>query len=228
MEKITLLLVDDHPVVRRGLGAELEQDARLAVVGEAGSVAEAVAEAEHKQPQVAVIDVQLPDGTGIEACRHIRARCLETRVLIFTAFDWDVYLAQAWTAGAAGFVVKGVDLDGVVEAIWQAACGNRLYTSEQLQRIQAWQEAAGAQLAALTVREWEVMQLLMTGKSNRDIAEALVLSQNTVEKHIGSLLRKLGVCSRQALVAFALQYHLEPRRARPHGGNPRFQNSGFL
>ncbi len=227
MEKITLLLVDDHPVVRRGLGAELGQDARLAIVGEAGSVSGAVAKAEQVHPQVAVIDVQLPDGTGMEACREIRERCLETRALIFTSFDWDVYLAHAWAAGAAGFVVKGVDLDGLVEAVCQAACGNRLYTSEQLQRIQAWQEAAGAQLAALTAREWEVFQLLLAGKSNREIAEALVLSQNTVEKHIGNLLKKLGVCSRQALVALALQYHLQLQTAQSYGRNPPFQNGGF-
>ena len=209
MDKITLLLVDDHAMVRRGLRLELAQAGDFEVVAEAGSVEEAVEQASQHHPQVAVIDIQLGGDSGIEACRHIAACCPATAVLMLTAFDWDVYLAQAWAAGAAGFVVKAADFEELVRAIRQAAAGWRLWTAEQVRRIRAWNEAVGEKLKTLTAREWEVLRLLAKGMGNKQIARTLKISENTVEKHVGAVLGKLGVASRQDLEALARQHRLE-------------------
>ncbi len=207
--KITVLLADHHPIMRRGLRVELEQDPRLAVVGEARSVREAVEKAVWLRPQVAIIDMQLPDQSGVEACRQIVKRCPGTAVLILSAFNWDACLAKAWEAGAAGFVVKEVDPNELIQAIRQASQGDRVYTPDQLRRIQSWQEVVGHQLEELTEREWEVLRLVVAGRRNREIADTLVLSENTVKKHVGVLLQKLGGGSRQGLIAFTVQHHLE-------------------
>lgn len=204
MEKITLLLADDHPVVRRGLVLELEQAGDLTVVAEAGSVCKAVEKCKEARPQIAVIDVQLPDGSGIEACRQIIECCPKTAVLILTSFDWDVYLAGAQAAGAAGFVVKTADMGALVQAIREVAQGKRLWTAEQRQRIQVWQEMVGKRLAQLTPREREVLLLLTAGKSNRQIAEELGVSENTVETHVQHVLNKLELDSRQGAIVFVM------------------------
>jgi DNA-binding NarL/FixJ family response regulator len=209
MKKITVLLADHHPIMRRGLRVELEQDAQLAVIAEARSVTEAVEKAVWLRPRVAIIDMQLPDKSGVEACRQMVKRCPGTAVLILSAFNWDACLAKAWEAGAAGFVVKEVDPNELIRAIRQAAQGERVYTREQWRRIHLWQEVVGHQLEALTEREWEVLRLVVAGQRNREIADTLVLSENTVKKYIAMLLQKLGRGSRQGLIAFTVQHHLE-------------------
>ncbi len=207
--KITVLLADHHPIMRRGLKVELEQDSRLAVVAEARSVREAVEKTVWTRPQVAIIDMQLPDKGGIETCRQIVTHCPGTAVLILTAFNWDICLSKAWAAGAAGFIGKEVDPNELVEATRQVAQGQRVYTVEQMRRIQSWEEAVGKQVDALTPREWDVLRLVVAGRRNREIADTLVMSENTVKKYIGTLLQKLGGGSRHALIAYAMQYHLE-------------------
>lgn len=209
MKKITVLLADHHPIMRRGLRVELEQDQRLAIVAEARSVAEAVEKAVRLRPQVAIVDMQLPNKSGVEACRQIIKRRPGTAVLILSAFNWDACLAKAWEAGAAGFVVKEVKPKELIQAIRQAAQGDRVYTREQLRRIQSWQEVVGHQIKALTEREWEVLRLVVAGRRNREIAATLLLSENTIKKHISVLLQKLGSGSRQRLIAFTVQHHLE-------------------
>lgn len=209
MTKITVLLADHHPIMRRGLRVELEQNESLAVIAEACSVTEAVEKVLKLQPQVAIVDMQLPDKSGIEACRQIVRHRAGTAVLILGAFNWDACLAKAWEAGAAGFIVKEVNPNELIQLIRQAAQGNQVYTREQLRRIQSWQELVGHQLRALTEREWQVLRLVVAGRRNREIANALLLSENTVKKHIGMLLQKLGGGSRQGLIAFTVQHHLE-------------------
>ncbi|MCL4488536.1 MAG: response regulator transcription factor, partial [Chloroflexi bacterium] len=167
-----------------------------------------------ERPTVAVVGVLLSDGSGAEVCRGIDRARAQTAVLMLTAFDWDVYLAEAWSAGAVGFIPMRVDLRGLVEAIRGAAAGARLYAPEQMRRIQDWHVAVGTRLAALTPREREVLTLVSAGKSNREIAELCVLTQNTVEKHVSAVLRKLGVCSRQSLVVFVMDHHLQVSECR--------------
>lgn len=206
---IRILLTDDHPLVRAGIRAELEANADLRVVAEAGTADEAVQCASAEHPDVALLDVQLGAGSGLRACQHIRDAQPACAVVILTAFDWDVYLAQAWAAGAAAFVVKSAETDALATLIRQVHAGRRVFSPEQMERIAAWQREVAARLATLTAREMEVLRLVVAGKSNRAIAEALIISQSTVEKHISALLSKLGLRSARELLAFVMEHRLQ-------------------
>jgi two-component system response regulator DevR len=206
---IHILLADDHPLVRAGVRVELETNADLRVVAEAGTADEAVQRASADNPAVAVLDVQLGVESGIHACRQIREAQPQCAVVMLTAFDWDVYLAQAWHAGAAAFVIKSDDINVLIAIIRQVHAGRRAFTPEQLHRIATWQREVAAPLATLTARERAVLRLVVAGKSNRAIAEALVISQSTVEKHVSALLRKLGLRSARELLAFVIAHRLQ-------------------
>jgi DNA-binding NarL/FixJ family response regulator len=206
---IHILLADDHPMVRAGVRAELEANADLRVVAEAGTADEAVQRASADNPAVAVLDVQLGVASGIHACRQIREAQPQCAVVMLTAFDWDVYLAQAWHAGAAAFVVKTADVDTLADVIRRVHTGQRVFSPAQHARIATWQREVAAPLATLTARERAVLRLVVAGKSNRAIAEALVISQSTVEKHISALLRKLGLRSARELLAFVIAHRLQ-------------------
>jgi DNA-binding NarL/FixJ family response regulator len=206
---IHILLADDHPLVRAGVRAELEANADLRVVAEAGTADEAVQRASAENPDVTVLDVQLGVESGIHACRQIREAQPQCAVVMLTAFDWDVYLAQAWHAGAAAFVIKSDDSTMLIGIIRQVHTGQRAFTPEQLHRIATWQREVAAPLATLTARERAVLRLVVAGKSNRAIAEALVISQSTVEKHVSALLRKLGLRSARELLAFVIAHRLQ-------------------
>ncbi|MCW5853052.1 MAG: response regulator transcription factor [Anaerolineae bacterium] len=200
---VRVLLADDHPIVRSGLRHELDQAGDLLVVAEMSRVCAILDRVRQEGPDVAVLGVEFPDGNGIEACRQIKASCPQTAVLIFTAFDQDTYLAQAWAAGAAGYLVKGVDLDVVIEAIRRVARGEQTYTPEQLRRIRAWQERVEKPLQSLTARETEVLKLMADALTNTEIAERLHVSLKTVETHVQQVRRKLGLESRRDAIAWA-------------------------
>ena len=200
---VRVVLADDHPIVRSGLRHELDQAGDLLVVAEMSRVCAILDRVRQEGPDVAVLGVEFPDGNGIEACRQIKASCPQTAVLIFTAFDQDTYLAQAWAAGAAGYLVKGVDLDVVIEAIRRVARGEQTYTPEQLRRIRAWQERVEKPLQSLTARETEVLKLMAEALTNAEIAERLHISPKTVETHVQQVRRKLGLESRRDAIAWA-------------------------
>jgi DNA-binding NarL/FixJ family response regulator len=132
---IRVLLVDDHPMICRGIRSTLKAESDVAVIAEAGTVEEGMRLACELQPDVVVMGVQFPDGNGIEACRQIRKYCASSVVLILTAFDRDDYLAQAWEAGAAGFILKSVTMDELAKEVRQAGDRQPVWMPEQLQRI---------------------------------------------------------------------------------------------
>lgn len=205
---IKILLVEDRTIIRESLRLLLEQEDDFAVVAEAGSVSQAVKQAVRFSPQIVLMDMQLPDGDGTEACQQIVSCVPEVAVIMLTAFDRDVYLEQAWSSGAVGFLVKTVDSHALVKAIRSAANGQYIFDGNQMCRIRTWQHTVKTKLEVITPREQEVLCYILEGRANCQIANALTLSENTIEKHVGALLGKIGVPSRQALITFVRDHHL--------------------
>jgi len=208
MTTIDLLVADSHEMVRRGLCLALERGSGLAVVAEADEVGQAVEKVEQHHPQVVLVDMHLPGGGGAEACSQITACCPGTAVLVLSAFDWDIYLAQALAAGAAGFIVKEAGTAELIRAVRTVAQGGRAFTASQLQRVRTWQREVGAKLEALTPRQLEVLPLVARGRSNAEIAQALVISVKTVESHVSGILAKLDVSSRRDVIRWARRTHV--------------------
>jgi len=220
-----VLLVDPSDAFRAGLRQAFLAGRARPALAEAGSAAEAAALAARLRPDAAVVEAELPDGSGVALCRALVAAAPGVAVVVLSQADWDVYLAGAWAAGAAGFLLKRVPAAEVVRAVRRAAAGP-LFSAEQLGRIRAWRRAVDGRLEALGAREREVLRLVAAGASNREIAQALTLSESTVEKHVGALLRKLAVPSRTGLLAFILRHHLDAWSGLPGGrwdgpGGPR-------
>lgn len=208
MRKRRALLVDGCATFRVGLHQALDAERDLEVVGQAGTGSDAMRLGDLLRPDVAIVDVHLPDRSGLDVCRQLVSMGSVSSVLVLSNFDWDIYLAGAWAAGARGFLLKSAETREIVSALRQITWGD-LYTEEQLQRVHFWGKSVGESLLSLALRELEVLRLVAAGRSNREIARLLELSENTVEKHVGSLLRKLGVSSRTGLLALILQHHLE-------------------
>ena len=199
---IRVYLLDDHEVVRRGVGDLLEDSGTISVVGQAGTVAEAAAEIERLQPDVAVLDARLPDGSGIELCRRVRLTAEHTAVLILTSYEDDEALFDAIMSGASGFLLKQVRGNDLVDAVQRVAAGQSLLdpavTRSVLERLR--RQDAPDPLADLTVQERKVFDQLRLGHSNREIAAHLFLSEKTVKNYVSTVLAKLGL-ERRAQVA---------------------------
>jgi DNA-binding NarL/FixJ family response regulator len=214
---VTLLLADDHRVVRQGLRALLTAVAGVRLVGEAGDGLEAVRLAERLCPDVLVSDLKMPGLDGLEVARRVARSCPGTRVVILSMYADAGYVRAALRAGVAGYVLKESGLDELARAICAAAAGER-YVSTPLrgEDAAALGRPAEGQAAdpyeALTDREREVLQLTAEGCSGRQVAERLFLSPRTVESHRASLMRKLGVRNQKELVRYAV------RRDRRIGG----------
>jgi two-component system, NarL family, response regulator DevR len=222
--RVRLLLVDDHRVVRMGLVALFEKVPRFAVVGEAGTMAEAVAEAERCRPDVVVMDVRLPDGTGVEACREIRAGRPDTRVFMLTSYaDQDAVVASIM-AGAAGYLLKHNDPKQLIQAVDTVAGGGSLLDPAVVHTVLEWIRCGDSpgtddRLAALSQQEHRVLSLVAAGKTNRDIAGALGLSEHTVKIHVSHILEKLRLVRRAEAAAFVAGRRL------PGGGGQRPQST---
>ncbi|MCL3838109.1 response regulator transcription factor [Aeromicrobium sp. zg-Y1362] len=199
---IRVFLLDDHEVVRRGVGDLLEDSGTITVVGQAGTVAEAAEAIERLQPDVAVLDARLPDGSGIELCRRVRLSAERTAVLILTSYEDDEALFDAIMSGASGFLLKQVRGNDLVDAVQRVAAGQSLLdpavTRSVLERLR--RQDAPDPLAGLTVQERKVFEQLRLGHSNREIAEHLFLSEKTVKNYVSTVLAKLGL-ERRAQVA---------------------------
>jgi DNA-binding NarL/FixJ family response regulator len=199
--RITVLLVDDHALVRRGFRRLLDDDPALAVVGEASSAAEAIPLAETLAPRVIVMDCAMPGENGLAATRTILERLPGTAVLMLSMHSEETLVRQALDAGARGYILKNaVDLD-LAEAIKRVAAGHTVLDPalERAARLQ------GERARALTPREREVLQLICDGLSNREIAARLGLSPNTIAVHRANIMNTLGVHKTAELVAYALQ-----------------------
>ena len=195
-ERIRIFLLDDHEIVRHGLRDLFEAEADLEVVGESGSAQEAERIIPALRPHVAVLDARLPDGSGIDVCRAIRSRDPAIRGLILTSYDDDEALFAAIMAGASGYVLKQIRGTDLVDAVRRVAAGQSLLdpavTTRVLDRLRHADDAP-AELAQLTEREREILELIAEGLTNRQIGERLFLAEKTVKNYVSSLLAKLGL-----------------------------------
>ncbi|MDH3518228.1 MAG: response regulator transcription factor [Acidimicrobiia bacterium] len=200
-----VLLVDDHEVVREGLRAMIDAAEDLEVVGEAGSAGEAVRRVGFDDPDVVVLDVRLPDGSGVEACREIRERFPDVRVLMLTSFADEEALLAAIIAGASGYVLKrirGVDL---LESIRKVGRGESLLDAdmtEKLFRRLRGEDIDDPMLSRLSPQERAILEHISEGKTNRQIAEDMFLAEKTVKNYVSNLLAKLGMHRRSEAAAY--------------------------
>jgi DNA-binding NarL/FixJ family response regulator len=212
-----VFLLDDHEIVRRGLRELLEQEDDFEVVGEAGTAEEALLRVPPTHPDVALLDVRLPDGDGVEVCREIRSAHPEIRCLMLTSFADDEALFSAIMAGASGYLLKQVKGNDLVDAIRRVGNGESLLdpsmTARVLERIRAGAEPQD-ELAGLTEQERRVLDLIAEGLTNRQIGERMFLAEKTVKNYVSNLLAKLGMSRRSEAAAFAAR--LEERRGQ-HG-----------
>ena len=213
MKVVRILLVDDHEVVRLGLAALLEDVVGVTIVGEAGSGIEALRACERLAPDLVLLDIRLPDQSGVEVCQHIIQRWPHIRVIILTSFADDDLIAEAILAGAAGYVLKQVGNQELLRAIEAVRQGKALLdpqvTQRMLQRMRRTERLldAGA-FRELSKREIEVLLLVAEGKSNQEIAEALTVTEKTVRNHVSNLLEKLDLRNRVELATYAVTHHI--------------------
>ena len=213
MTKQRILLVDDHEVVRLGLRALLERHPQFEVVAEAGTARDAIEQVEQYSPDVVVMDIRLPGGSGIEACEEISEKFPNTKVIMLTSYAEDEMLFSAIRAGASGYVLKQIEGEGLVRAIEAVGRGEALLDPAVTQRIfqevrKAAKEEEASAFAALTQQEKHVLMLVSEGKTNREIAKALFLGEGTVRNYVSSILSKLGVSNRAEAAAYAVEHNL--------------------
>ena len=209
---LRVFLLDDHEVVRRGIRELLESEDDIEVVGEAGTAEEALSRIPPTRPQVAVLDVRLPDGDGVEVCREIRSRHPEIQCLMLTSFADDDALFSSIMAGASGYVLKQVKGTDLVDAIRRVGAGESLLdpavTRRVLERLRTKPE--DDELAGLTDQERKILELISEGLTNRQIAEQIFLAEKTVKNYVSNILAKLGMNRRSEAAAYAAR--LQERR----------------
>lgn len=212
-ETVTVLLVDDHEVVRLGLMTLLEDIHWVKVVGEAGSAAEAVAEVGDLRPDAVVMDIRMPGESGIDACREIKRRWPETSIIMLTSHADDELIFEALQAGADGYVLKQVGNRPLIDALHAIREGQAHLDPGVTQRVieRVRQHELQSQAKAfkdLTPRELEVLAEVATGKSNKEIAETLMLAEKTVRNHVSAILSKLGLSNRIEAATYAVRNNI--------------------
>jgi DNA-binding NarL/FixJ family response regulator len=215
---LRLLVVDDHEVVRQGLVAVLDRRAGFEVVAQAGTVAESIEQARRHMPDIVVMDVRLPDGSGIEACREIRAELPGTRVIMLTSYPDEEAVMSAIIAGASGYLLKQIRARDLVAALETVGRGESLLdpgvTEKVLERVRRM--ASGEvtdELSALTPQERKILMLVAEGKTNKEIAAEVFLSDKTVKNYVSSILSKLNLERRAQAAAYVAKHRLD----RPPG-----------
>jgi two-component system response regulator DevR len=213
-----VFLVDDHEIVRRGIAQLIDASSDLEVAGEAASVSEALRRIEAVAPDVAVLDVRLPDGDGIDLCREVRSRHPHIACLILTAYDDDAALRTAALAGASGYVLKDVRSGQLLDAIRAAAAGKTVQSSRSLRAAaqslvpRTPAPAAGVHDdAGLSYRERQVLDLIAEGMTNREIGERLGLAEKTVKNYVSGMLSKLGMERRTQAAVYGAEHRHDPR-----------------
>ncbi|GAA0303043.1 response regulator transcription factor [Kineococcus aurantiacus] len=205
---IRVFLLDDHAVVRAGLRAVLESDPGIEVVGEAGTVAEALAGITLTRPDVAVLDGRLPDGSGTEVCRQAQLVSPGTRSILLTSYDDDQAFWAAVVAGAAGYLLKEIGTTDLVGSVRTVHAGGSLLDPAAVEAVRRRLQdplAADPRLADLTPQERRVLSLVSRGCTNRQIGREMHLAEKTVKNHVSSLLAKLGLSSRTQAAVFVAQ-----------------------
>lgn len=198
---IRILIVDDHPIVREGLVAVLEDQADFEVVGATGSAAEALELVQRLEPNVILLDLELPGMDGLEAMPRLIAAAPDARIIVFTAYDTDERVIGAIKAGAKGYLLKGAAAGEIASAIREVHTGGSHLSARVAAKVVAAVNAPRARL--LTGREREVLRLVADGRSTKQIASSLSISERTVKFHIASLMNKLGADNRAQAVAVA-------------------------
>jgi two-component system response regulator DevR len=209
-----LLVVDDHEVVRQGLVALLDRRPNFQVVAEAGTVEEALAQAHLHQPDIVIMDVRLPDGSGVEACREIRADLPDTRVVMLTSFPDDEAVLSAIVAGAAGYLLKQIRARDLIAGLEAVGRGESLLDPAVTERVLARvrQIASGEihdELSGLTPQERKILMLVAEGMTNKAIAAEIFLSDKTVKNYVSSILAKLNLERRAQAAAFVARHRLD-------------------
>jgi two-component system, NarL family, response regulator DevR len=205
---LRVFLLDDHEIVRRGVADLLEAESDVSVVGEAATVADALRRIPAARPDVALLDVRLPDGSGIDVCRDIRSAHPQIRCLILTSYDEDDAIFTAVMAGASGYLLKQIRGSSLVDAVRDVAAGNSLLdpsiTERLLKRLREGSPGE-ERFAALTDREREVLSLIADGLTNRQIGERLHLAEKTVKNYVSGLLAKLGMRRRTQAAVYGAE-----------------------
>jgi two-component system, NarL family, response regulator DevR len=210
---LRLLVVDDHEVVRQGLVALLERRTAFQVVAQAGSVADSIAAARRFEPDLVIMDVRLPDGSGIEACREIRSELPQVRVVMLTSYPDEEAVLSAIIAGASGYLLKQIRGRDLVSALEAVGRGESLLdpavTAKVLDRVRRMAAGEGAdELGQLTGQERKILFLVADGKTNKEIATEVFLSDKTVKNYVSSILSKLNLQRRAQAAAFVAQHRL--------------------
>lgn len=210
---INVLLVDDHAVLRDGLSNIISLEEDMEVVGQASSGAEALKMIEELQPDVVLMDINMPGMSGVEAIRRIRAKDQKVAVLVLTMFDRDEYLYESIRAGATGYLLKDAPSSDVIDAIRSASRGEStlhpVMARKLLDNISGGKKTdRGSNEDSLTPRELDVLNLMVKGLSNKEIAEQLFISDKTVKIHVSNILKKLRVKSRSQAIIYAIQHEL--------------------
>lgn len=212
-DTIRVFLLDDHEIVRRGVADLLETEPDITVVGEASGATEALREVERCNPDVAVLDVRLDDGNGIEVCRDIRSNHPEVACLILTSFADDHAMVDASFAGAAGYVLKQIRSNDLVESIRKVSSGAALLDAATVRMAMArLKNSEEGLVATLTPQEHRIFDLIGDGRSNRQIAEEMYLAEKTVKNYVSNLLSKLGMTRRTEAAAFAARLDERARK----------------
>jgi len=214
MTNLRILLVDDHEVVRLGLKSLIERHPGFEVIAEASAAAEAVATAVKLKPDIVLMDIRLVGSSGIEACKEITEQLPDTRVIMLTSYAEDEMLFSAIRAGAVGYVLKQIGSTDLIRTIEAAARGEATLDPSLTQRVfsevrRSVQKEEMAAFNDLTPQEMQTLALVAEGKTNREIADALFLSEGTVRNYVSSILAKLRVSNRAEAAAYAVQHHLK-------------------
>ena len=211
--RIRVFLVDDHEVVRRGVHELLSLEDDLEIVGEAGTAAEALVRIPATRPDVAVLDVRLPDGSGVEVCREVRSQQPDVKCLMLTSFSDDEALFDAIMAGASGYVLKAIRGTDLVSAVRDVAAGKSLLdpvaTGRVLARLRDGGGKEDERLSGLTRQERNILDLIGEGMTNRQIGNELHLAEKTVKNYVSSMLAKLGMERRTQAAAYVAKLHAE-------------------
>jgi DNA-binding NarL/FixJ family response regulator len=216
MSKKRILIIDDHPLFREGLKAIIAVDKRFEIVGEAGTGREGLAMAEQLKPDVALVDISLPDESGMQTTRKLRNMLARTRILIISMHSKIDYIVEAFQAGATGYVVKESAAERLVQGIEAVSAGEYFLDSsishevvEKLMKSPVKDaRIADVEYGTLTTREQEIMRMLAEGISKREIADHLCISPKTVENHRANIMKKLGIHSAMELVRYAARLGL--------------------
>jgi two-component system response regulator DevR len=211
---LRILLVDDHEVVRVGVRALIERQPGMEVVGEAATVREAVSQTEQLAPDVVVLDIRLPGGNGLEACRQIKALRPDTRIIVLTSYPDDEVLFDAIDSGAEGYVLKQIGSDDLIRALERVGRGESLLDPSVTDQVfvkmrELRQQERAHAFADLSAQEMQILARVAEGGTNREIGSALQLSEKTVRNYVSIILSKLGLASRAQAAAYAARHRIE-------------------